>query len=145
MDETDPKLVSLSEDQILRLFHDALVGLYPIMNSLAIMEDQQAPYDDYEEIVDVLWRVMVGHSLAWKYGLDAPPELQRYGWDRQETSGGYISVFDKRSGTTYFCSDFFGRPPQTDPPFNFVSATDASGNSIELPYGPDIEFRWERP
>ncbi|KAA0219291.1 MAG: hypothetical protein EDS66_17715 [Planctomycetota bacterium] len=145
MAETDSKLVHLSEDQILRLFHDALAGLYPVMNALAIMEDQRCPYDDYDDIADVLWRVMVGRSLAWKYGLATPPELQGYGCVRQETSGGYISVLDRRTGTSYFFTDFVGSPPQADPPFNIVRATDASGHSVELPYNSDLEFKWQQP
>jgi hypothetical protein len=145
MAETDPKLVRLSEDQIVRRFHDALVALYPILDDLAIMEDQQCPYDDYDDLADSLWGILVGRSLAWKHGLEAPPEIQRYGGTRHDTAGGYISVIDRLTGAEHFFNDFVGSPPQADPPFNIVRATDDSGADIELPFGPHLEFRWHRP
>ena len=99
-------------------------------------------------VMSATWLTHLEHqwrSLAWKHGLNAPPEIQRYGCARHETKDGYISVTDKRTGSEFYFNDFVGRPAHAEPPFNLVRASDHIGNDVELPYEPWLEFAWHRP
>jgi hypothetical protein len=140
MGEVSERVARLSETDLLAELRNALVALYPILLRLDCLENDTQPYDDFDSIAEVLWGVLVRGSLAWKYGLDVPPDLGRYGFGIAGADG-YLEVSGPE-GTGRFVQ-FIGHRPFGPEPFNAVSA-ERSDERFLLAWGPQVVVRWVR-
>jgi hypothetical protein len=141
--EISDKVAGLSDTQFLAEFRHALVALYPILLRLDCLEDDTQPYDDFEAVAEGLWGVLVLRSLAWKYGLDRPPDLGRYGFEESGPDG-FIEVRSPELAAAGRFVEFVGCRAFGAEPFNAVAAVNTGGRVL-LPWEKRLTARWVRP
>jgi hypothetical protein len=140
MGEVSERLALLSERDLLAELRNALVALYPVLLRLDCLEDDTQPYDDFERIAEALWDVLLCGSLAWKYGLDVPPDVGRYGFEGTGADG-FIEVSGSQGAGQFV--EFVGDRGLGPEPFNAVSAARGS-ERILFAWGPEVVARWVR-
>jgi hypothetical protein len=136
-------LEKISEDDILREFHKALVSLHPILIKLECLENDSQSYDDFEEIAESLWNVLVCKSLMWKYSLDKIPDLGRYDFD-EDGKDGYIEITDNTNGPRMRFIGFLGCKQFGNSPFNGISCVGQTGLLKTIEFDQHKIFRWKR-
>jgi hypothetical protein len=128
MGEVEEQVAKLSDTEIILEFRNALVTLYPILQKLACLENDEQPYDDFDSVAENLWEVLVARSLMWKYGLDNIPKIQRYGFrETKEKLNGYIEVVSNLSGKKWRFTEFIGDRNFGTEVFNVVLGLNAKG------------------
>jgi hypothetical protein len=137
------KLELMPENDILFEFRNSLVALYPILIKLECIENDAQPYDDFDEIAESLWKVLVCKSLAWKYSLDTIPEIGKYGYDEIGADGS-IEILDTRTNENMRFIEFVGCSDFGLEPFNAVSCVNKNGNRVKIEFSSDFQFRWNR-
>lgn len=136
-------LETMSENDILREFRNALTSLYPILVRLECLGNESQPHDDFEEIAESLWKVLVCKSLAWKYSLDNVPELGRYGFD-EKGKDGYMEISNTATGSKMRFIEFTGCRDFSESPFNAIACVDSTGTRNTIEFGANLTFRWNR-
>ena len=128
MGEVDGQVTKLSDTGIVLEFRNAIVALYPILQRLACLGNDEQPYDDFDSIAENLWEVLVARSLLWKYGLDDIPKILRYGFrETKEKLDGYIEVEYNSSGKKQYFTEFIGDRDFGTEIFNVVLGLNAKG------------------
>lgn len=140
MSEASKRLDGLSESKIMLAFPPALVALVPTMRELDILEDDAQPYDDFDALAEGLWIVLVARSLAWKHGLDAPPQLPRYGFAEQGSGNGHIEA-RWPTGCGRFIQ-FIGDRTLGGAPFNAVDVLLPDGRRSHIAVEAEVAFHW---
>lgn len=143
MGERSEKVAALSETDLVFGFRSALVALYPILQRLDCLEDDTQPYDDFDQVAECLWDVVVRRSLAWKYGLDAPPDVGVYGFGEPGADGCVTVQRPGEPEPTAFVSLIGDREFGLEP-FNAVIGRRVDGELTRIPWGPELVFRWEQ-
>jgi hypothetical protein len=143
--EVSQRVANLSETEVVRECHRALVALYPTLRRLDCLEDDTQPYDDYDRVAACLWQVLVERSLMWKYGLDAPPRLPPYGFSCWEgPTDGYVRVVTEQPAGAFRFVRFIGDRQFGQDPFNAVTALDKMGAVLTVALARCQEFSWVR-
>ncbi len=146
MGEVSRKVERFSDTEFVAEFHNALGVLYPTLQRLDCLEDDTQPYDDFDSVAECLWEVLVQRSLMWKYGLDAIPQLPRYGFNTQDIGpDGYIQVRTASPPKEFRFVQFIGNRRFGPEPFNAVEGIDGSGNKILIKFDERVSFVWKRP
>ena len=87
---------------------------------------------------------LVLHSLQWKYGLDAQPQLPPYGYSKvRPGANGYIRIDSPELSNLQFVA-FLGDRSFWSEPFNAIQVTGPDGIGALVPFGEEISFRWQR-
>lgn len=141
--ETSERLAGLTDTDLIGQFREALLAVYPILLRLDCLEDDTQPYDDFEEVAECLWRVVVCRSLRWRDGLDTTPRLSRYGWD-EVCPDGYIAVFGAGPAEPCRFVGFVGDRRYGPGPFNAVRCISRAGDAVVTAWGPGLRFEWVR-
>jgi hypothetical protein len=135
----------MSDGDIVRAFRGALVAVYPFLRELDCLEDDTQPYDDYDEVAEALWHVLVEGSLMWKYGLDAPPKLPPYGFGSWEgPTDGYVEVVTGQPAGKFRFIEFIGDRRFGSEPFNAVVVFSGADEGLTVAYTDCLEFNWVR-
>ena len=138
MGETSSRVKALSDTEIILTFRDALVALSPVLSKLDLIESSSG-YDDFDELAESLWEILVVRSLMWKYGLDSPPSLPRYGFTELGADG-HIQV-TSRHGTGRFV-EFVNLEGVDTSPFSVAVVLLPSGSRRDLAVDESVEFTW---
>lgn len=141
MGEVNERVARLSETELLAEFRTALVALYPILRRLDCIEDDTQPYDDFESVAECLWDVLVRNSLRWKYGLESPPDIGRYGFGKPRADG-FIEITSTGSDERACFVEFLGCREFGTEPFNGVAVVKNSSRAF-VPWG-RCSARWVR-
>jgi len=142
--EVSEKLSQLTETEIVTSFREALVTLFPILQRLDCISDDTQPYDPFDAVAEALWNVLVVESLRWKHGLDAAPQLPRYGfWDSTPGPAGYIEVRSSWA-EPFRLIEFLGDRELGPEPFNSVRGVSATSQVQRVPFDGEISFGWRR-
>ena len=145
MGEIDEQVAKLSDTEVVLEFRNALVALYPILQRLACLENDEQPYDDFDSVAENLWQVLVARSLMWKYGLDDIPKIQRYGVrESKEKLDDYIEVESKLSGKKWRFTEFIGDRNFGTGVFNVVLGLNAKGEVEVCGLWSDLSFVYVR-
>jgi hypothetical protein len=137
------KLELMPENDILFEFRNSLVALYPILIKLECIENDTQPYDNFDEIAESLWKVLVCKSFAWKYSLDIIPEIGKYGYDEIGANGS-LEIMDARTNENMRFIEFVGCRDFGIEPFNAVSCVNKNGNRVKIEFSSDLQFKWNR-
>jgi hypothetical protein len=137
------KLELMPENDILFEFRNSLVALYPILIKLECIENDTQPYDNFDEIAESLWKVLVCKSFAWKYNFDTIPEISKYGYDEIGADGS-IEILDARTNETMRFIEFVGCRDLGIEPFNAISCVNKNGNRVKIEFSSDLQFKWNR-
>jgi hypothetical protein len=142
MNEISEKLTSLSVTDIILSFRDALVCLYPILIKLDCLSDDTQFYDDFDEVAEKLWNVLVVSSLKWKFGLDLNPTLPTYGFSGFPDSPNKIIISNPNpiSGCRFI--QFVGNREFGNELFNAVDIESLDGKVNQVKLTSDIQFDW---
>jgi hypothetical protein len=145
MGEVDEQVAKLSDTEIVLEFRNALVALYPILQRLACLENDEQPYDDFDSIAEHLWQVLVARSLMWKYGLENIPKIQHYGFrENKEKLNGYIEVESNLSGEKWRFTEFIGDREFGLEVFNVALGMNAKGEIKVCGLWSDLSFVYVR-
>jgi hypothetical protein len=144
MGEASEKLAGLTDADLVGKFREALLAVYPVLLWLDCLEDDTRPYDDFDEVAECLWRVVVCKSLGWRAGLDSPPRLSRYGWDEVGPDG-FIEVAGGELAEPCRFVCFIGDRRFGPAAFNAVQCVGRSGAVMSVAWGPSLRFRWVQP
>jgi hypothetical protein len=138
------KSITQFEDKdILVGFRNALISLLPILIDFECLEDDGQPYDDYDEIAECLWNVIVCNSFAWKNGIDGSLEIGKYGFD-EIGKDGFIEVIDNQSNERIRFIEFIGNREYGTEPFNAISGVNQSGERIDIQFTQELNFKWKK-
>lgn len=116
MREVDPKLVALTDTEIVLEFRNALVALLPICQRLQLLPTDDQPYDDFEELAAYLWRALVVEALPWKYGFDV--QIPAYGSLERPTAAPFVVAVVGDAHLPF--AEFAATRAFGDEPFNAV-------------------------
>lgn len=137
------KLRRLSDHEIVLAFRQALLGVLPVAIQLECLEDDTQPYDDYDEIAEALWRVLVERSLALTHDLAEVPRMPKYGmYDANIGRTPWIAV-ECPEGVGRFVEFIGDRSYGTDR-FNAVGVIDSNGANRKWPLTSDVRFTFRR-
>jgi hypothetical protein len=144
MGEVSEKVSQLSETEVVTAFRDALVAAHPALRRLDIVSDAGDVYDDFDRFAESLWDILVLRTLMWKYGLDTPPQLPRYGFFKVLAGvDGYIEAVPA-SGAVFRFVDFLCDAADHSAPFTVVRGESARGDAIEAKWDSSLKFTWRR-
>ncbi len=93
MKEVSKKLETKSVTEIVLAFRQALISLYPMLVDLDILADDTQPYDDFDQVAEKLWEVLVVGSLKWKFGIESDAILPPYGFQGHGGASSRIVVY----------------------------------------------------
>jgi hypothetical protein len=141
--EVSAKLTGLTDADLVAKFREAILAVYPVLLRLDCLEDDTRPYDDFDEVAECLWRVVVCKSIAWREALDGAPRLSRYGWDEVGPDG-FLAVSGGGLPAAARFVALIGDRRFGPEPFNAVQCVGNSGVA-SVPWGPGLRFEWVRP
>jgi hypothetical protein len=140
------RLAALTDDDIVREFHRALVALAPSLERLDLVETRKQPYDDFEVVAEELWRVLVARSLQWKYGLAAPPDLTSYGWAIPSPGpDGYIGFRTGPDKPWVRLVEFTNEREVSGQPFGGLFGLTPDDKPVVAVLDASVQFAWVRP
>lgn len=138
MSEVDPVSARLTDSDIVRNFHAALVAVYPFLRAVNALEDDTQPYDDFDDVAEALWDSLVVSTFRWKYGLSASPALPRYAFSGFPNAPTFVQVKSPEIACRFV--SFLGDRSYGPELFNSVSGECADGTLISLPFTGVVEF-----
>ena len=141
--EMSQKLAALSDTDLVSTFREALLAVYPVMLRLDCLEDDSQPYDDFEEVAECLWRVIVCSSIGWREGFERRIQLSRHGWDEVGPDG-FIGVSGGGLPHSARFVGLIGDRRFGPEPFNAVQCILEPGNVLSIAWSPSLHFRWVR-
>jgi len=141
--ETSKKLAALSDTDLVRAFREALLKLYPLMLRLDCLEDDSQPYDDFEEVAECLWRVVVCSSIGWREGVENRIQLSRHGWNEVGPDG-FMGVSGGGLPRSARFVGLIGDRRFGSETFNAVQCVTDSGDMLSIAWSPSLTFRWVR-
>jgi hypothetical protein len=140
------KLAKFSETDLVGEFRNALLAVYPTMQKLAALDDDLTTYDEFDRLAETMWEVIVQNSLMWKYKLEHPPLIPRYGFAQwADLSDGFIETSSLQHGMHCRFVQFSGNRDFGPQPFNVVIGVNEFEEKFMFQYSPDLQFRWMHP
>ena len=143
MAEQSAAIAAFQESEIVLEFRQALLGVYPSLVKMECLKNDTQPYDDFDDVAECLWDVIVLRGFMWKYGLDQKPELPAYGFHGTEVRlGEYLEASFQNCKCQFI--QFVGWREFGTEPFNAAEGVDASGTSVRFPVETGLSFKWIR-
>ncbi len=102
--------------------------------------------DEFDRLAETMWEVIVQNSLMWKYKLEHPPLIPRYGFAQwADLSDGFIETSSLQHGMNCRFVQFSGNRDIGPQPFNVVIGVNEFEEQFMFQYSPDLQFRWMHP